>query len=448
VARVQLGEFAFADKDGLARAQAAWSARGVATRVHTLGSRYGIAGKVLDNRTHLLLLDGTFSPQDAQSRQAEILQRFGASSTIVEELRAPPSAGVQLIDEEGNVVAVGRDRIDVEALEGEAIEVRQVEFGIGYEFHGFEDRRYRGVIRFVVDRSGMLAVVNVVRLEDLLQGLVPSEIFARAHVEALKAQAVTARGEVLAKVGTRHLADPYLLCAEQHCAVYRGLSGEAAATNAAVEATRGEALFSREGRLVDSVYSALCGGYTENNENVWGGVPNPHLRGRPDLIRPSGHAPTPKDLSRFLDADLPVACRLSTLAAPGKYRWERRFTAAEVDALFADLGVGRVRALSVLERGVSGRATSMQVSGEKAAVELRGELGIRRRFRMLNSSMFEIVPEPDEQGQVVAWKFRGGGWGHGVGLCQTGAIGRAEAGQSYREILRHYFSGARVMRLY
>jgi stage II sporulation protein D len=343
---------------------------------------------------------------------------------------------------------VGSDRIDVEALDGESIEVRQVEFGVGYDFHGFEDRRYRGAIRFAIDRRGMLAVVNLVPLEALLQGLVPSEIFARAHAEALKAQAVTARGEVLAKVGTRHLGDPYLLCAEQHCAVYRGLSGEAASTNAAVEATRGEALFSRDGRLVDSVYSALCGGHTEDNQNVWGGIPNPHLRGRPDLLRPSGRVPTPKDLPRYLDADLPVACRLSTLAAPGKYRWERRFTSADVDALLADLGVGAVRALSVIERGVSGRATALLVSGERAAVELRGELVIRRRFRMLNSSMFEIAAEPDEHGHVQGWKFHGGGWGHGVGLCQTGAIGRAEAGQSYREILRHYFSGARVTRIY
>lgn len=446
--RVQLAEFRIADKSGLAGARAEWNARGVQTRVHPLGSRYGIAGKVIDNRRQLLLVDGAFSPPDAAGVQADLLLRFGAKTTLFEELRAPPSATVSLVDEHGTLVAEAEDRIDVETLDGGPLEVRRVEFGVGYDFHGFEDRQYRGALRFVVDRAGMLSAVNLVPLETLLQGLVPSEIFARAHPEALKAQAVTARGEVLAKVGTRHLADPYLLCAEQHCAVYRGLSGEAAQTNAAVEATRGEALFSRDGRLVDSVYSAMCGGHTEDNENVWGGAPNPHLRGRPDLLRPTGRDPTPKDLSHFLEAPLSAACQLSTLAAPGKYRWERRFSAAEIDELLADLQVGPIRALSVTDRGASGRALALLISGESGATQLRGELVIRRRFRMLNSAMFEVAADRDEQGRVLAWTFRGGGWGHGVGMCQTGAIGRAEAGHDHRRILRHYFSGAKVARIY
>src|SRR5205823_6777258 len=146
---------------------------------------------------------------------------------------------------------------------------------------------------------------------------------------------VTARGEVLAKIGLKHLGDPYLLCAEQHCAVYKGLSGEAASTNSAVEATRGEGLFSPEGKLVDSVYSAVCGGHTENNEVVWGGVANPSLRGRPDTL-PGHKAPvTPADLPKFLDADLGAACKLSSFAQPSKYRWEKHFTSDELNGFTA-----------------------------------------------------------------------------------------------------------------
>jgi SpoIID/LytB domain protein len=67
---------------------------------------------------------------------------------------------------------------------------------------------------------------------------------------------------------------------------------------------------------------------------------------------------------------------------------------------------------------------------------------------MLNSAMFEVRAEKDAKGRPVAWIFTGGGWGHGVGMCQTGAIGRAEAGQTYKEILSHYYSGAQVARIY
>ena len=88
------------------------------------------------------------------------------------------------------------------------------------------------------------------------------------------------------------------------------------------------------------------------------------------------------------------------------------------------------------------------MSGTRGARELRGELTIRKQFGMLNSAFFVVTEERDAQGNPVAFVFRGGGWGHGVGMCQTGAIGRAEAGQDYRAILRHYFNGAEVAPIY
>ncbi len=446
---VQLAEFRFEDKASLAKEQAEWEQKGLRLRNQVLGSVYGISGKVIDNRRYLLLLEGGFdSAEAAATRQAELLRAHGLRTTLFEELQRASTGVLELFDEAGASLALAQDRIEAETLDDTGFDVREVEFDVGYPSHGFEDRSYRGALQLTFDRHGKLAVVNLVSLEQLLYGLVPAEIFSRAHLEALKAQAVTARGEVLAKIGLKHLADPYLLCSEQHCAVYKGKSGEANSTNAAVDATRGEGIFGKDGRLVDSVYSAICGGHSEDNDVVWGGVPNPNLRGRPDLISPPPGAPTPKELAKFLETPLPAACRLATLTAPAKYRWERRFTAAEVDAFAASLEIGKVHALSVTERGVSGRARLMTVAGERGATQLRGELNIRRFFGMLNSAMFLVSPEKDDRGVVTGWVFKGGGWGHGVGLCQTGAIGRAEAGQNYRGILRHYFNGAQVSRVY
>ncbi len=448
-ARIQLAEFPFVDKAGLAAEQAQWAERGVATRVQTLGSVYGIAGKVIDNRRYLLVVDEQLADADALGkRQAELLRSFGVRTTLLEKLEKPPRGKLELTDAQGAPLALADGRIVVETLDGAALDVRRVEYGVGYAFHGFQDRSFRGGLELTVDRAGHLAVVNLVSLEDLLKGLVPSEIFARAHPEALKAQAVTARGEVLAKIGLKHLADPYLLCAEQHCAVYKGLSGEAASTNAAVDATRGEGLFDATGKLVDSVYSAVCGGHTEDNDVVWGGPPNPSLRGRPDLLPGKSSGTTPKDLPAFLAAELPAACRLSSFAQPSKYRWERRFTAREVDELTASLKLGRVMAISVADRGVSGRARLLTLSGELGATQVRGELNIRKLFANLNSAMFVVTAERGPDKKLTGWLFKGGGWGHGVGMCQTGAIGRAEAGQSYRDILSHYYGGAEAARIY
>lgn len=448
-ARIQIAEFLFADKDGLAAAKTEWEGKGLKVRTHVLGQVFGIAGKVIDNRRYLLLIDEPLeTPERLAPRQAQLLKDLGIRTTLLEQVDAPAHGELDLVSGDDTVIATAKDKVVVESPDGNPIEVRQVEYGVGYDNHGFEDRAFRGSLQLMPDRAGRLAVVNLVSLEDLLKGLVPSEIFAKAHAEALKAQAVTARSEVLAKIGLKHLADPYLLCTEQHCAVYRGIVGEQATTTAAVEATKGEGLFSKTGVLVDATYSAVCGGHTENNEIVWGGPPNPSLRGVPDTLPGRPAAVTPSKLGAFLTADAGHACKLSSFASPSKYRWEKRFTAKDVDEKVASLGVGQVYAMTVTERGVSGRARLLSISGADGANVIRSELAIRKLFGMLNSAMFEVRAEKDPKGRPTAWVFTGGGWGHGVGMCQVGAIGRAEAGQNYREILGHYYSGAQVARIY
>ena len=448
-ARIQLAEFLFADKDGLAAAKTEWTEKGLKVRTHVLGQVFGIAGKVIDNRRYLLLIDEPLqTPDQLAPRQAQVLKDLSVRTTLLEQVDAPAHAELDLISADGSVIATAKDKITVESEGGAPIEVRQVEYGVGYDNHGFEDRAFRGSLQLMPDKNGKLAVINLVSLEDLLKGLVPSEIFAKAHPEALKAQAVTARSEVLAKIGLKHLADPYLLCTEQHCAVYRGTLGEQATTTAAVEATKGEGLFSKDGHLVDATYSAVCGGHTENNDVVWGGPPNPSLRGVPDTLPGAKAAVTPAKLSAFLTAEAPHACKVSSFANPSKYRWEKRFTAKDVDEKVSALGVGQVYAMTVTERGVSGRARLLSISGDQGANVVRSELTIRKLFGMLNSAMFEVRAEKDAKGRPTSWIFTGGGWGHGVGMCQVGAIGRAEAGHGYREILGHYYSGAQVARIY
>lgn len=449
VARIQLAEVPFNDKLGLAEAQEEWAARGLKLKSQVLGGVYGIAGKVIDNRRYVLVVDQPPAPPESlAAQQAEILRQFSVRTSLLEEVKKKGTLKLELVDARDQVLATVDGPLTAEAPDGAPIEVKRVEYGVGYDFHNFEDRAYRGTVLFAADRAGKIAVINQVDLEDLLKGLVPSEIFAKAHPEALKAQAVTARGEVLAKVGLKHLADPYLLCTEQHCAVYRGVSGEAASTNAAVEATRGEASFDASDRLVDSVYSAVCGGHTEDNEIVWGGVPNASLRGRPDVMPGKPLPPSPKTLKAFLAAEAVHACKVSSFANLSKYRWEKKLSAKDVDEKLASFKVGHVMAMNVTERGVSGRARLLQVSGEAGATTIRGELVIRRTFGNLNSAMFELKAERDAKGNPTAWVFTGGGWGHGVGMCQVGAIGRAEAGQTYRQILEHYYNGAQVARIY
>jgi SpoIID/LytB domain protein len=456
----ELEQLRYADRPGLARARAQWEMRGIKTRVAVVGQVYGIAGHAVDTRRYAVLADGDGTEAGAQRDAARIAAAVeGIRPQIHRELASLPRGRIELVDPGGVARTAADSALELRAPGG--ISVVDVEFGMGYASHGFETRTYPGKVYAAVDGSGALALVAAVPMERLVKGVVPSEIFPTAHLEALKAQAVTARGEVLAKVGARHLGDPYLLCAEQHCQVYRGASAETPATDAAVDATRGEALFARveslEGlpargavsRLVDSVYSAVCGGYTEDNDVVWGGPPDPSLRGRPDFdpsdpsLARFAHGVGASLVSQFVHReDVPSYCALSGLAKPGKLRWRRVLTQEEVDAACAHLGVGRVRALVVEGRGVSGRARSLRVEGESGKATVAPELAIRRLFGNLNSAMIVV------ERQDSSWAFTGGGWGHGSGMCQLGAIGRAQRGSDYRRILAWYYSGARPEKIY
>jgi SpoIID/LytB domain protein len=191
----------------------------------------------------------------------------------------------------------------------------------------------------------------------------------------------------------------------------------------------------------------MCGGHGEHNEHVWGSAPSESLRGRPDVAPREaprwarGLAAEPR-LREFLAASPDAWCRRPAAARRDRFRWERRFAPAELDAALAPLGIGKVRSLAVPARGVSGRARVLRVEGASGRAEVTGELRIRRLLGGLPSAMFVV----DREGETTV--LRGGGWGHGAGMCQWGAVGRAEAGQGYREILRAYYSGADVDRVY
>jgi len=292
--------------------------------------------------------------------------------------------------------------------------------------------------------------VNALPEDQLLAGIVPSEIFPDAPAEALKAQAVAARDELLAKIGTRHFLDPFLLCSTQHCQVYGGIKPEDPRTSRAVEATRGQVLLREGGGLVEAYYSASCGGFGENNENVWGTPPDPSLRGRLDALGADAQALrafsagiTDENIDAFLAAGDRTFCGRGKYAK-GRSRWQVRLAGAELDRLVAAEypDIGHVRELRPLRRGVSGRIVELAIVGARGQVVASGELHIRRLLGGLKSSLFRVRADGD--GVVLD----GAGFGHGVGLCQTGAIGMAESGSTYAQILEHYFPGSHLRKLY
>ncbi|NVB36772.1 SpoIID/LytB domain-containing protein [Pseudenhygromyxa sp. WMMC2535] len=422
-----------------------WKGLGFDVAEREVGALFGVAGKVLDTRKVLLTTDLFSSEKEAEARARALGERFDLIPRLHPEVERRASGRMIAEDLETGV------RIEAEGVlwfaprRGETVTVHDVEDDRG---RVYASRPYRGQIYVAIDRRGELAVVNLVGESDLLSGVVPSEIYASAPLEALKAQAVAARGHVLAKIGARHLDDPFLLCAHQHCQVYSGVASEHARTNDAVRGTIGRVLMRpNETQLVDTVYSANCGGHTEDNEHVWASPADPQLRGvaDPQLGKDFRDGIDASNLSAWLSATPDSYSRPASERMAAAYRWTETI---DPDSLVGNPDIpadfGKLMKIEVHARGRSGRATHASLHGSRRSVDLHGELRIRKALGGLRSSMF-VVDGKDRHGRLV---LRGGGYGHGVGMCQHGAIGMAAAGKSYGPILNHYYSGSKLIRLW
>ena len=323
---------------------------------------------------------------------------------------------------------------------------------------------YRGVAEVIRNSGGTLAGVNELPMEEYLYGVVPRELppVPYDELEAQKAQAVAARTYAMSGLGKRAL-DGYDLLPTTSDQVYGGLAAEQALSSRAVDETAG-VVATYEGRLIQALFSSTTGGHTASNEEVYNSDPIPYLRGVPDAQRGQAleHVPSldvfrmhgnPRSLRNAKEGDFE--------ADWSRYhRWSFEWSAEEISAVisaYAQQDVGRVLAINVLERGPSGRVTRIEYVTE-AGTFTDTKDRIRSSLKYINASgnqasllstLFFIEPVTDRRtGEVEGFEVWGGGWGHGVGLSQTGATGMAEKGATYEEILKHYYQGIDLEKQY
>jgi stage II sporulation protein D len=292
---------------------------------------------------------------------------------------------------------------------------------------------YHGAVAFHAGEDG-ITVVNLLDLETYLLGVVPLEIGAGRppeEVEAVKAQAIAARTYAIRHLGRRdELGFDYWGTVMDQA--YGGADAEDEVASRAVRETRGEVLV-HEGEPIEAYYHSTCGGRTAALEEVWSGAPRDYLQSVSDR-RPDGG----------------WYCESSN-----RFRWTQEWSAETLrSTLTQALGqrghdgrVTDIEAITVTGRTPSGRAEAIRIRTNLGEEVVRGD-SIRWVLRpspdrILNSSAIDLVDRPGG-GLMV----EGAGWGHGIGMCQIGALGRARDGHSYREILLTYYPGTRIVRLY
>ena len=295
-----------------------------------------------------------------------------------------------------------------------------------------------------------LRVINRLDLENYTQGVVSAEMPIRSPLEALKAQAVVARTHALfiKTVTRRHRKQGYDVCDEQHCQVYAGARAESPRSRSVVEATRGIVVTYR-GRPAHAIYSSNCGGHTQNGRDVtgWGNVP--YWTAVADSPAPEAPLGAPWALHRWLTTSPQAYCQPSNFVHPSHFRWTRVVSWAELSRrVDRRYHTGRLKRLRTLRRARSGNINALLLEGTRRRVKVDSEMAIRDLpgLGSLRSTLFLFTPELGPDGKPEAVVFTGGGWGHGVGLCQSGAMGRADAGQDFPQIILSYYPGTALQR--
>ncbi|RPH95647.1 SpoIID/LytB domain-containing protein [candidate division KSB1 bacterium] len=409
------------------------------------GKKWEANGRELDNRVWWPVVQ-CGSRSDAEAVAAELRELPGLDPLafmIVKLEKAEPSApfGFSLGEFSARILEVRMVPLDANSV----FRLHHVPIGRGFHWQRKETLSYRGILS-LFSPGHELTAVNRLPMEMYLESTVGSEMRSDLPPAFSQAQAICARSTVLATANRHHRADGFDVCNDDHCQCYQGTQREAQAVIEPVRATAGQVLLD-ENRVVDARYAKSCGGLSEKYEAVWGGEGPAYF-----AVRPCGEYYTRNinddDSARISLVEPPKAfCNPKHYPYPDPwdkdplFRWKYSHAPEKLGALVEEktgTAVGKVRELRSVKRGQSGRILILDILGSERTLRVYGELNIRRALSPSHLPSSYFVTE-NSSAQIT---LIGGGWGHGVGLCQLGACAMAKAGMSVPRILDWYYPGS------
>lgn len=369
--------------------------------------------------------------------------------------------------------------------------LHDVTIGVKFHWERKESQTFRGGLQLLARPGKGITAINVVPLEEYLKSVISSEMSATAPAALLKAHAITSRSWLVAMLEraaeeghlprattpfdattselirwyTREDHDLYDVCADDHCQRYQGVTKIISPTVAsAIEETRGVFLV-YDGRICDARFYKACGGLTEEFTNCWEEREVPYLHSIADSRAALPPIASEEQMRTWVTSSPDAFCNTRDAnilrqvlpsfdqETTDFFRWKVVYSRIELEDLLvrkSGIKFGTLRALVPVERGPSGRIVRLRIEGSERTITVGKELEIRRWLSPshLYSSAFVVDTDRDAGGVAQRFTLLGAGWGHGVGLCQIGAAVMAVQGFSAEAIVRHYFRGADVKRLY
>ena len=325
--------------------------------------------------------------------------------------------------------------------------LNSVPAGRGFHWEKQISASFWGILEFIVQGGKMMAV-NELPLEAYLKCVATSEMSAQCPPEFLKAQTIVSRSWLLAKIEQKHGHLGFDICNDDCCQRYQGMANSTDASLQITDATFGQVIMFNN-KICDARYSKSCGGITENFEYVWDGDPLPYLK--------SIHDVNESDLA-FCSPDIVPETSLKSYIGNVDekghyYRWTYEATQKELIQSLREkqqVNAVKIQDLTPIKKGLSDRVIDLRIDyedeqGKHQEIDIHSEYEIRNIMSpsFLFSSAFTIEKTDDNY-----FLLHGKGWGHGVGLCQIGALGMASEGHTSDDILTHYYPNTTLNQIY
>lgn len=321
--------------------------------------------------------------------------------------------------------------------------------------------------------AGSILLINQLPLEHYVMCVATSEMSAQCPTEMIEAQTIAARSWLLANVEQKHINLGLDVCNDDCCQRYQGTTFLSEQSVIGALNSYGKVLL-YDNAICDARYSKSCGGMLEAYENIWPGAEHPYLQvkldGPAEVEKPDLN--NEKNLKDWINSIPDTYCSskninekqlvnyLGKVDEDGKYfRWLVILSQNEITKClnkYAQIVAIEIIKLEVISRGGSGRINRLNIhyfdkNNKQRIFEIDSEYNVRRFLsdKFLYSSAFIITPVYETQKDIPdAFILAGAGWGHGVGMCQIGALNMALQDNSTKEILKHYYPGSKIKKIY
>lgn len=275
------------------------------------------------------------------------------------------------------------------------------------------NRLYRGSLQIINTKTGKLAAINIVNIEEYLKGVLYHEVSHRWPIEAIKAQAIASRTYALYQIQeSRH--KHYDLYSDISSQVYNGVYAERYRTNNAVDQTMRRVL-AWKGRPVPAFFHSTCAGHTEKAGNLW----------KIDIAPLTG-----------------VECAYCKNSPHFTWSCELQVILLEKSLKQAGYIIDTIDSIKPSRKNPSGRRENITFKGFNLSEILKA-----KDFRQLIGPSFIKSTNFDVSIKDKKAYFRGKGWGHGAGMCQWGAFAMAKQKKTAKEILLYYYPGAKIIKV-